>query len=157
MTLMKKCSVCEFPRPAAEARCVLCGSEEFSEYDDSLPMPEWEAMCLRGEIGEAYRMLEERVAEDPDDGDACLALAWLSYACKDFRAVETWSHETMRVLPQSPEPHLLIGKVLLEDQRWEEAIEELNAGLRRTSMRPSRRARMEAMRADAAAHLPKWW
>ena len=154
--MIKTCSLCRFPRPAAEQRCAICGNEDFGPASAEEP----DGLTLRcvadNEFGLAYRNLEEDLTRGEEDAQKTLWLAWLACYLCDYRAVEVWSHETSRLAPDSAEPHLLLGLVLLRARRWPEAVEECDAALRKPGLAVDRRAVLETMRAEAFAQIPEW-
>ncbi|MGD0579821.1 MAG: hypothetical protein ABSC08_12930 [Bryobacteraceae bacterium] len=111
---------------------------------------------VEGRFDQAYRSLEEEVARGREDGRTALRMAWLAFAFRDTRAVETWCHETIRLEPDSPEPHLLLGVVLLRGERWQEAAEEFGSGLEKPELSLERRALLETLCAEAVARIPEW-
>jgi hypothetical protein len=111
---------------------------------------------IEGRFDLAYRSLEEEVARGREDGRTALEMAWLAFAFRDLRAVETWCHEAIRLQPDSPEPHLLLGLVLLRGERWPEAVEEFGSGLDKPELTLERRALLETMCAEAASRIPEW-
>ena len=81
-----------------------------------------------------------------------LWLAWLAHTFGDTRAVEIWCHEGNRLDPDSPEPHLMLGLVMMRGERWAEAVEEFEAALNKPGVALERRALLETYRADALAN-----
>lgn len=107
-----------------------------------------------GKMGEAIDLLERAVAIGEESPGICKELARLSLTVNEVRAFANWCHEAMRLDPADPEPHLMIGRVLVDSERWEEASEALNAALSRNLDEPGRRE-AEALRdrADQARAL----
>ena len=126
---MKTCSLCLLPRPDSELVCAICDNDEFSAAGSRVERGEAVRQMIEGRFDLAYRSLEEEVARGREDGPTALEMAWLAFAFRDLRAVETWCHEAIRLAPDSPEPHLLLGLVLLRGERWPEAVEEFGSGL----------------------------
>jgi len=153
---MKRCSLCLMPRPDAEPVCAICENIEFSAVESGTESGEAMEHILEGRFDQAYKRLEEEVAGGHEDGRTALRMAWLAFAFRDTRAVETWCHETIRLEPDSPEPHLLLGTVLMRGERWPEAAEEFSSGLQKPGLSLERRALLETLCADAAARIPEW-
>jgi hypothetical protein len=107
-------------------------------------------------LGPAYQAIETSVAQGREDTDCVLQLAWLAYSFRDFRAVEIWCHEGLRLGADSAEPHLLLGLVLARGERWVEAVEEFDAALKKPGLLLERRAVLETLRAGAYANVPEW-
>lgn len=108
-----------------------------------------------GKMGEAIDLLEQAVAIGEETSAICKELARLSLTVNEVRAFSNWCHEAMRLDPADPEPHLMIARVLVDNQRWQEASEALNAALaRRLPDAERREAETLRDRADAsiAAH-----
>jgi len=72
----------------------------------------------------AYEYLEQLLQEDRESPELCRQLGWLALAIDDTRAVEIWAHEAIRLDPGAPDPHILLGRVLEQCGRWEEARAE---------------------------------
>lgn len=156
MPQMKHCCLCQMPRPAGEPICLLCGSAQFDSFTERLPADF--ALRLIGEnrLAAAYEYLEGLVARGEESAGHCHRLAWLAYAFADYRAVEIWSHETLRLDDTMLEAHLLLGLVLQRAGRWAEAAEEYSAGLRKPGTSPDRRARVEALLAEARRNISEF-
>lgn len=135
-----RCAVCQYSGPAVEAA---------GPPDESL------ALIAAGRLGEAYEWLEREIGEGRESALYCRRLAWLGLAIEDIRAVEIWCHESLRLDPASPEPHLLLGYALLREARHAEALEELEAALKRP-MDGGRRMIASALREQARVHIPEW-
>jgi len=155
MECMKNCRFCQMPRPEDEALCQFCGSVEFDACAEQ-PQADF-GLRLFGEnrLAAAYEYLEGLVARGEETAEHCHRLAWLAYAFGDLRAVEIWSHETLRLNPGWIEAHLLLGLVLQRAGRWAEAAEEYAAGLRRPAP-PQRKARLEALLGRARTNIPEY-
>jgi hypothetical protein len=156
MPQMKECRLCQMPRPATEDVCLICGSAEFGSTIDQLPDDFELRLIGENRLPAAYAYLESLVARGEDSAEHCHRLAWLAFAFSDFRAVEIWSHETLRLDDGMMEAHLLLGLVLQRAGRWEEAAEEYSAGLRKSATLPQRRARLEALLADVRLKFPEY-
>jgi hypothetical protein len=112
-------------------------------------------MIGRGALGAAYEWLEGEVREGRETAEYCRRLAWLGLAIEDIRAVEIWSHESLRLAEEWAEPHVLLGYALLREGRNGEALEELEAALRRP-MNAQREALVAGFRDEARRRLPEW-
>ena len=144
------------PRPAEDDPCLLCGSVEFDPPIDELPADFGLRLIGENRLAAAYEYLEGLVARGEESAENCHRLAWLAYAFADFRAVEIWCHETLRLDEGMMEVHLLLGLVLQRSSRWEEAAEEYSAGLRKLVAPSQRRARMESLLAVARQKIPEY-
>ncbi len=113
-------------------------------------------MAAEGRTDVAWKSLEEAIASGRGTALDCLHLAWLAYALRDDRAVETWCHESERLDGASPEPHIAMATVFHWDGRWPEALEEYDAALRRAGLSPERRALLEQQRAACQRQIPEW-
>jgi hypothetical protein len=153
---MKTCSLCLLPRPDSEPVCAICDNDEFSEVESGAESGGAVRLLVEGRFDLAYRSLEEEIARGREDGPTALGMAWLAFAFRDLRAVETWCHEAIRLQSDSPEPHLLLGLVLLRGERWLEAVEEFGSGLEKPELTLERRALLETLCAAAASRIPEW-
>lgn len=144
------------PRPAEEEPCLLCGSVKFDPALDEVPADFGLRLIGENRLAVAYEYLEGLVARGEESAEHCHRLAWLAYAFADFRAVEIWSHEALRLAEGMMEAHLLLGMVLERAGRWEEAAEEYAAGLRKAGAPPHRRARLESMLEIARQKIPEY-
>ena len=153
---MKTCSLCQLPRPDAEQVCAVCENAEFDEVVGASEADEAVEQILEGRFDLAYKSLEQEIARGREEAGTALRMAWLAYAFRDTRAVETWCHEAIRLAPDWAEPHLLLGVVLMRGERWPEAVEELSTGMDKPGLTLERRALMETMCADASARIPEW-
>lgn len=153
---MKLCSLCLLPRPDHEPVCAICDNDEFIavEIDENAGLEYRYLVENRFDL--AYRSLEEDIARGEEDGRRALWLAWLAYAFGDARAVEIWCHEGVRLSPDSPEPHLMLGLVMMRAERWSEAVEEFESALKKPGVPLERRALLETFRANALANIPDW-
>lgn len=147
------CPFCLLPRPVDEPVCSICG-------DESAPLPasgvgDAGDLILSRDVRAAYAHLESRVASGGETAEICRRLAWLALSFEDIRAVETWSHESLRLEPESAQPHLLLGLVLGGEARYAEAVAEYDLALR-SDLPEAVRGRVLALRAEAAAHVPEW-
>jgi hypothetical protein len=113
-------------------------------------------LICEGRFELAYSCLEDQVSRGEETARACQALAWMAYAFKDFRAVETWSHESVRLDERSPEPHILLGFVLGNAARWAEAVEEFDIALRKGLLEEARRTRLSGLRDRTFAKIPEF-
>ena len=153
---MKNCSLCRMPRPRDEQFCQLCGSVEFEASFEELPADFELRLIAENRLAVAYEYLEDLVARGVGSAEHCCRLGWLAFAFGDLRAVETWSHEALRLDIDTVEAHLLLGWVLQKSGRWEEAAEEYEAGLRRPAASPSRRVRLETLLEMARNKIPEY-
>ena len=153
---MKSCCLCQMPRPVEEEACLLCGSAQFDSVMDAFPADFGLRLIGENRLAAAYEYLEVLVARGEESAELCHRLAWLAYAFTDFRAVEIWSHETLRLDETMLEAHLLLGLVLQRSGRWVEASEEYSAGLRKPIAATERRARLEALLAEARGNIPEY-
>jgi len=144
------------PRPDSEPVCAICDNDEFNAAESGAESGEAERQMMEGRFDQAYRSLEEEVARGREDARTALRMAWLGFACRDSRVVETWCHEAIRLEPDSAEPHLLLGLVMMRGERWPEAAEEFGTGLQKPGLRLERRARLETLCAGAVARIPEW-
>jgi tetratricopeptide (TPR) repeat protein len=151
---LKTCILCGFHRAEPEPVCLICSHDAF---EPAAILPDLGYRLAAGNRWkDAYDCFESQVASNPDDGPACLALAWLAYVVRDLRAVETWAHEAMRLMDRAAEPHLLMALVLRNATRWEEALEELEAAARRNTLSPGRRLILEDLTRDVKSHIKEW-
>ncbi len=104
-----------------------------------------------GRMGEAIDILEQAVAIGEESSEICKELARLSLTVNEVRAFSNWCHEAMRIDERDSEPHIMIGRVLVEQQRWEEAAEALLEALSRTIADPAERREVELMLGRATA------
>ena len=153
---MKYCSLCLLPRPDHEPVCAICDNDEFTvaESDECTGLEHW--YLKENHLDLAYRCMEADVAQGAEDLRRTLWLAWLAYAFGDSRAVETWCHEAARLDSDSAEPHLMLGLVLMRAERWSEAVEEFDAGLKKPGVTLERQAVLAAFRANAFANIAEW-
>lgn len=82
-----------------------------------------------GAISKAIDLLEQAVATGDESSEICKELARLSLTVNEVRAFANWCHEAMRIDAADPEPHVMIGRVLCERKRWDEAAEALGVAL----------------------------
>jgi hypothetical protein len=151
---MKYCSMCRLSRPENETVCRICGNQEFHEG----PPPtsdDTDSLIALDAVGEAYLELEKRVRGGEETFEVARRMAWLSWALKDFRAVEVWSHEARRLNDASSDPHLLRGLVFRAEERWHEAWEEFRAGLNRREMEAEREGLLRLLEAEARGNDPE--
>lgn len=104
-----------------------------------------------GRMGEAIDILEQAVAIGEESSAICKELARLSLTVNEVRAFSNWCHEAMRIDELDSEPHIMIGRVLVDQQRWEEAAEAFGEALNRSIADPAERQEVEVLRARAAA------
>lgn len=144
------------PRPEGEAVCSLCLGVGF----DPTPweLPEEFSLRLIGEnrLDVAYAYLEDQVARDQESAAVTLRLAWLAYAFRDFRAVETWCHEAMRLDEAWVEPHILLGYVLQRAGRWEEAVAEYEIAGRRPDLSEGRKHILSDLVFECRTHISEF-
>jgi hypothetical protein len=151
---MRVCSLCRLGRPEDEAVCRICGNQEF--HDGPPPTPDdTDRLLAADEVGAAYLNLEQRVAGGEETFEVARRMAWLSWSLQDYRAVEVWSHEAMRLDNASSDPHLLRGLVFRAENRWHEAWEEFTAALRRPPMEPEREGLLRLLESEAAEKDPE--
>ena len=153
---MKSCLLCLFPRDQENVACDVCGHGETLTGAEEVPHDFALQMWAEGRLDIAVRFLEERVAKDEATAADCLHLAWISLTVQDYRAVETWCHESMRLDVASPDPHVLLGRVFECSERWQEAVEEYAAALRRAGLNGERRRLVEMLRAYCQGRIPEW-
>lgn len=153
---MKLCCLCLLPRPDREPVCSICASDEFTSAEGDERAGLEYRLIGDNRLDMAYRSLEADVAAGLEDGRRALWLAWLAYAFNDARAVEIWCHEGVRLNPDSPEPHLMLGLVMMRGERWAEAAEEFEVALRKPGVPLERVALLETYRAGALARIPEW-
>ena len=153
---MKLCTLCLLPRPDHEPVCAICQNDEFTaaELEESAGLEY--RLLAENHLDMAYRSLESDVARGGEDGRRTLWLAWLAYAFGDARAVEIWCHEGARLEPDSPEPHVMLGLVMMRAEPWAEAVEEFEAALKKPGVTLERRALLETFRAEAFANVSEW-
>ncbi len=150
------CGLCRLPRRVSEAPCQICGDPAPPQFSGEFPSTL--ALRLIGErrLNIAWAELEDEVSRGIESGAVCLLLAWLAFAFQDERAMETWSHECLRLSPDSPEPHLLLGLTLQRAERWAEAVAEYDVALSRPCLEPERRERIEGLRLACQANIPEF-
>ena len=156
MPQWKRCWLCQMARPAAEGCCLVCGNAQFGEVEEALPAELADRLILENRFDVAYACLEDQVSRGEETAWGCRALAWMSYAFQDFRAVETWSHESIRLDGSSPEPHILLGFVLEKGTRWEEAVEEFDIALRNSELEEGRRKMLYGLRTRSFSKIPEF-
>ena len=154
--MVKICSLCRLPRPDHEPVCAICDNDEFTAAELEANMSLEYRLLVENQLNLAYRSLESDIARGEEDGRRTLWLAWLAYAFGDARAVEIWCHEGARLEPDSPEPHVMLGLVMMRAKRWAEAVEEFEAALNKPGVTLDRRALLETFRAEAFANIPEW-
>jgi tetratricopeptide (TPR) repeat protein len=148
--------LCLMPREDAERACGICGCRDFSPGPGAPPADLALRLIADNRLATAYASLEQLVCSDREDAESARRLAWLAYSFQDFRAVETWCHECERLDDASPEPHVLLGVVLMRAGRWSESVEEFDAALKRGGLPAERRSLIEDLKAGAAANIPEW-
>jgi len=153
---VKICSLCRIPRPDHEPVCAICDNDEFTAAGNGAYTGIECRYLMDNRLDLAYNSLEADVAGGDEDERRTLWLAWLAYAFDDLPAVETWWHEAVRLNPDSPEPHLLLGLVRMRGEHWSEAVEEFDAGLKKPGISLDRQAVLETFRANAIANIPEW-
>ncbi len=156
MPHMKICCMCQMPRPEAEAVCLICLGEVFASVPWALPEDFELRLIGENRLDVAYAYLEEQVARDRETAEVTLRLAWLAYAFRDFRAVETWCHEATRLDEMWAEPHILLGYVLQRAGRWEEAVEEYAIAGRRPGLSEERRQRVLDLTAECRTNISEF-
>jgi len=97
------------------------------------------ALQERGEIGRAIDVLEQAIAAGDESPEICKETARLCLSVNEVRAFTNYCHEAMRLDPSDPEPHLMIGRVLSQYERWEEASEALEQALNMPALTPVQR------------------
>jgi hypothetical protein len=102
----------------------------------------------------AAAFLESEVAAGRESAGSCLLLAWISLLTNDFRAVETWCHESLRLAPSSG-PHVLLGHVLQQAERWEEAVAEYRLAVE-AGLPPLTRDLVLARSSYCESRIPEW-
>lgn len=145
-----------FPRVEKHAECGICGCPETLTAAEEIPDDFALRLYSEGRLEAAVRFLEERVARGEATARDCLNLAWISLVLQDYRAVETWCHESERLDEVSPEPHLLLGRVLERSERWQEAVEEYDAALRRAVLEGERLELVSRLREECRQRIPEW-
>lgn len=154
---MTVCALCLFPRFFDAPACGICGSEDAFPAAGDLPEDFALRMAAEGRLDVAWASLEDKVSKGDATAGDCLHLAWLAVAFKDYRAVETWCHESERLNPGSPEPHIVLATVFERGERWPEAVEEYDAALRRAvALAPSRLALLQTRRDYCQRQIPEW-
>jgi tetratricopeptide (TPR) repeat protein len=105
-------------------------------------MPEQEYLnearfwASRNEYGRAIDVLEQAVAIGEESCEICKELARLSLTVNEVRAFANWCHEAIRIDGADPEPYLMISRVLVETQRWAEAIESIEQAIGNARLSP---------------------
>jgi hypothetical protein len=143
-------------RPEAEAVCLVCGNAQFGELQEAPPAELADRLIYESRFDVAYACLEDLVSRGEETAWGCRALAWMSYAFQDLRAVETWSHESIRLEEESPEPHILLAFVLDKASRWAEAVEEFDIALRNSELEEGRRKMLYGLRARSHSKIPEF-
>jgi hypothetical protein len=105
----------------------------------------------RGEIGRAISVLEQAIAIGDETPEICKETARLCLLVDEVRAFTNYCHEAMRLDPADPEPHLMIGRVLSQYERWEEASEALEHVLNMPALTASQRTESEQLATTARA------
>jgi len=150
---MRECSVCRLPRPDNETTCGVCGQGEV--VASAIRGGEIDSLIRENRLAEAYACLEEQVQRGEESADTCRKLAWISWSIDDIRAVQNWCHEWVRLDGRSAEPHLLMGLVLRQENRWHEAWEEFSAASKRGPLTPEREGFLALLRQEAAERDPE--
>ncbi|MGJ5818205.1 hypothetical protein [Paludibaculum fermentans] len=153
---MKICLMCQMPRPEGEPVCLICLNESFEPAGWALPEDFGLRLIGENRLDVAYAYLEDLVARDQESAEVTLRLAWLAYAFKDFRAVETWCHEATRLDEMWAEPHILLGYVLQRAGRWEEAVEEYGIAGRRPGLSDERRQRVSDLTSECKTNISEF-
>ena len=156
MPQWKRCWLCQMARPGEEASCLVCGNTQFGEVEEGPPADLADRLIYESRFDVAYACLEDLVSRGEETAWGCRALAWMAYAFQDFRAVETWSHESIRLDGESPEPHILLGFVLDKASRWSEAVEEFDIALRNGELAEGRRKMLYGLRAAIHSKIPEF-
>jgi hypothetical protein len=107
----------------------------------------------RGEIGRAIDLLEQAIASGDESPQICKETAKLCLIVNEVRAFTNYCHEAMRLDPSDPEPHLMIGRVLSDYERWEEASEALEYALRMPALTTSQRQEAQDLATAARENL----
>ena len=103
----------------------------------------------RDQYGKAIDVLEQAVAIGDESSEICKELARLSLQVNELRAFANWCHEAMRIDAADPEPHLMIGRVLVRYKRWGEAVESLEQASRIGTLGPAEQLEIEQLLATA--------
>jgi hypothetical protein len=152
---MTFCEFCLLPRPAGVNPCPVCGHEATGSAAPEGGDERALRLIREGLVGEAYSHLEHEAAAGRESSENCRILSWLAFSFGDARAVEIWSHEALRLGPESPEPHILMAYALDLEERWAEANDEYAAALKRR-MTPARRELVLARQSRVKALIPEW-
>lgn len=110
----------------------------------------------RGEIGRAIDVLERAIAMGDESPEICKETAKLCLLVNEVRAFTNYCHEAMRLDPADPEPHLMIGRVLSEFGRWEEAAEALQHALEMPRLSPDQRSETQVLADTAREKFQNW-
>ncbi|MCS7026764.1 MAG: hypothetical protein NZV14_18345 [Bryobacteraceae bacterium] len=94
----------------------------------------------QNQYGKAIELLEEAVASGNETSEICKELARLSLTVNEVRAFANWCHEAIRINRTDPEPYLMIGRVLVAEGRWSEAIEALQQALTSAYLAPDQQS-----------------
>jgi hypothetical protein len=143
-------------RPGDEEWCLVCGRQQFEDCQAGPPADLADRLIAENRFAVAYECVEDLVSRGEETAWGCRVLAWMSFTFRDFRAVETWSHESIRLDGASPEPHLLLAYVLDGSGRWPEAVEEYDIALRREGLSVPRRQLVAELRAGCLARIPEF-
>lgn len=156
MPQWKRCLLCQMARPSQEIRCGVCGNTQYGEMVEGPPADLAERLIAEDRFAVAYACLEEQVSRGEESAWGCRALAWMAFGLGDLRAVEAWSHESIRLDSSSPEPHILLGCVLENSARWVEAVEEFDIALRREQLGAERRELVEELKLRSSSRIPEF-
>jgi len=152
----KTCRLCLLSRPAGENSCQICGHAEFTIAEDAIHASLAHRLISENRLDVAWAVLEDEVSTRGQSEETCRLLAWLAFAFKDARAVETWSHEGLRIAPESHEPHVVLGYAFQHAERWSEAVEEYDAAMRCPGLSPERSSLVEGLRAACLSQIPEF-
>ena len=153
--LYLECELCELPRRGFAPGCPFCGHAGGERHLEGIPADFGRRLVADGRWEVAAEYLESEVAAGRETPGGSLLMAWIALISNDLRAVETWSHESLRQDKEQAGPHLLRGLVFERSQRWEEAVAEYLAGL---SFRPEpdRQTLIRERLSYCESQIPEW-
>jgi len=150
-----ECSLCHLPRKEGLPDCPFCRYSGSGRQLNSIPEDFAERLTAEGRWDTAAAFLEGEVAAGRETAAGCLLLAWIALISNDLRAVEVWSHESLRIGQVQAGPHLLLGLVFERGERWEEAVLEFSLALA-CPVPEERREILQAHRSYCQSQIPEW-
>jgi len=149
------CQLCELPRKGLAPECPFCGHAGGGRHLDGIPEDFGLRLVADGRWEIAAEYLESEVAAGRETPVGSLLMAWIALLSNDLRAVETWSHESLRQDNAQAGPHLLRGVAFERGQRWEEAVAEYSLALSSTPEQ-GRQTLLRERLSYCERQIPEW-